>query len=105
MVWHNVITNRPNSKGDSYFTNSENKLTDGIQKECNSDTENESKMNPTRLSNIEVEEKSPSPSFNCLTPAGSNQVGVNKYEDRFEQLENFDNLPRLILSKILLIRS
>ena len=64
------------------------------------------KMNPKwTLQDYQIEEKSPSPSFNCLTPAGSNQVGVNKYEDRFEQLENFDNLPRLILSKILLIRS
>ena len=26
--------------------------------------------------------------FNCLTHADSNQVAVNKYEDRFEQLEN-----------------
>ena len=55
-----------------------------MQKECNSDTENESNVNPERLSNIEVEERSPSSSFNCLTPAGSNQVAVNKYEDRFK---------------------
>ena len=43
-------------------------------------------MNPERLSNIEVEERSPSSSFNCLTSAGSNQMAVNKYEDRFEQM-------------------
>ena len=83
-----MITNRPNSKGDSYLINSENKLMDDMQKECNSVTENESNVNPERLSNIEVEERSPSPSYNCLTPAGSNQEAVNKYEDGFEQLEN-----------------
>ena len=55
-----------------------------MQKECNSDTENESNANPERLSNIEVEERSPSFSFNCLTPAGSNQVAVNKCKDRFK---------------------
>ena len=43
-------------------------------------------MNPERLSNIEVEERSLSSSFNCLTSAGSNHVTVNKYEDRFEQM-------------------
>ena len=82
-----MITNRPNSKGDSYLINSENKLMDDMQKECNSVTENESNVNPETLSNIEVEERSPSP-VNCLTPAGSNQEAVNKYEDGFEQLEN-----------------
>ena len=81
MVRHNMITNRPNSKDDSYFVNSENKLMDDMQKECNSDIEN---VNPERLSNTEVEERSPSSSFNCLTPAGSNQMTVNKYEDRFK---------------------
>ena len=81
-----MIANHPNSKGDSYFVNSKNKLTNDMQKECTSDTENESNLNPERLSNIEVEERSPSSSFNCLTPAGSNQVAVNKYKDRFEQL-------------------
>ena len=88
MVRHNMITNRPNSKGDPYFVNSQNKLTDDMQKECNSDIENESSVNTERLLNIEVEERSPSSIFNCLTPAGSNQVAVNKYEDRFKQLEN-----------------
>ena len=68
MVRHNMITNRPNSKDDSYFVNSENKLRDDMQKECNSDTENESNVNPERLSNIGVEERSPSSSFNPLTP-------------------------------------
>ena len=67
MVRYNMITNRPNSKGDLYFVNGENKLTDNIQKECNS-TENEFNVNPERLLNIEVEERSPSSSFNCLTP-------------------------------------
>ena len=67
MVQHNMITNRPNSNGDSYFVNIENKLTDNMPKECDSDTENESNMNPERLSNIEVEERSHSSSFNCLT--------------------------------------
>ena len=84
MVRHNMTINCPNSKGDSYFVNCENKLMDDMQKECNSNTENESNVNPERLSNIEVEERSPSSSFNCLTPAGSNQVTVNKYEDRFK---------------------
>ena len=93
-----MITNRPNSKGDSYFVNSENKLTDDIQKECNSDTENESNVNPRRLSNIDVEERSP-PSFNCLTPAGSNQMAVSKFEDRFEQLENGINSLEDLINK------
>ena len=85
MVRHNmIIANHSNSKSNSYFVNSENKLTDDMQKECNSDTENESIANPERLSKIEVEERSPSSSFNCLTPAASNQVAVNKCEDRFE---------------------
>ena len=84
MVRHNMITNRPNSKDDSYFVNSENKLMDDMQKECNSDTENESNVNRERSSNFEVKERSPSSSFNCLTPAGSNHVAVNKYEDRFK---------------------
>ena len=85
MFRHNMIRNRPNSKDDSHFVNSENKLTDGMQKECNSDTENESNLNPGRLSNIELEERSSSSSFNCLTPTTSNQVVVNKYKDRFKQ--------------------
>ena len=85
-------------KDDSYFVNSENKLTDDMQNKCNSDTENESNVNPERLSNIEVEERSPSSSFNCLTPAGSNQVAVNKYEDRFEQVENrINSLENLLI--------
>ena len=62
-----MIANHPNSKGDSYFVNSKNKLTNDMQKECTSDTENESNLNPERLSNIEVEERSPSSSLNCLT--------------------------------------
>ena len=48
MVRHNMIANRPNSKGDSYFANSENKLTGDMQKEYNSDTENKSNVNPER---------------------------------------------------------
>ena len=82
MVRRNMII-CPNSKGDSCLVNSENKLTDDMQKECNSYAENESNVNPERLANIEVEERSPSFSFNCSTPASSNQVAVNKYEDRF----------------------
>ena len=88
MVQHGMITNRLNSKGDSYFVSSKNKLMDDMQKECNSGTENESNVNPERLSNIEIEERSPSSSINCLKPASSNLVVVNKYEDRFEKLEN-----------------
>ena len=68
-----------------------------MQKECNSDTE--SNMNPERLSNIEVEERSPSSSFNCLTPAGSNQVAVNKCEDHFGQLENRINSLEDLINK------
>ena len=86
MVRRNMII-RPNSKGDSCFVNSENKLTDDMQKECNSYAENESNVNP-EIANIQVEERSSSFSCNCSTPAGSNQVAVNKYEDRFEQLKN-----------------
>ena len=55
---------------------------------CNRVTENESNKDLERLPNIEIEGRSPSSSFNCLTPADSNQVAVNKYEDRFEQLGN-----------------
>ena len=33
MVPHNMITNCPNSKGDSYFVNSQIKLTDDMQKD------------------------------------------------------------------------
>ena len=44
-TWSGIIY-RPKSKGDSYFVNSENKLTDDMQKECNSDSENESNVNP-----------------------------------------------------------
>ena len=51
MVQHGMITNRLNSKGDSYFVSSKNKLMDDMQKECNSGTENESNVNPERLSN------------------------------------------------------
>ena len=65
----------------------------------NSDTENVSSVNTERSLNIEVEEKSPSSSFNCLTPAGSNQVAVNKYEDRFEQLENRINYLQDLINK------
>ena len=92
-----------NSKGDSYFVNNQNKITDDMQKGYNSDTENESKVNPERLSNIELEERSHSSSFNCLKPAGSNQVAVNKYEDHFEQLDSRKNKelvrPKTVLEK------
>ena len=94
-----MIANHPNSKGDSYFVNSKNKLTNDMQKECTSDTENESNLNPERLSNIEVEERSPSSSLNCLTPAGSNQVAVNKYKDRFEQLGSRINSSEDLINK------
>ena len=57
-------------------------------KECDPDTKNESNENLQRLSNIEIEGRSPSSSFNDLTTADSNQVAVNKYKDRSEQLEN-----------------
>ena len=33
MFRHNVITNRPNSKGNTYFVSSNIKLTDDMQKE------------------------------------------------------------------------
>ena len=55
-----------------------------MQKECNPDTENKSNENLERLSNIEIKSRSPSSSFNCLTPADSIQIAVKKYEDRFE---------------------
>ena len=58
-------------------------------------------MNPERLSNTEVEERSPSSSFNCLTSAGSNQMAVNKYEDRFEQMgKRINSLEDLINKEI-----
>ena len=88
MVWRSLITNRPNSKDDSYFVNSEVELTDDIQKECNPDTENKSSENLERLSNVKIEGRSPSSSFNCLIATNSNQIAVNRYDDRFEQLEN-----------------
>ena len=40
-----MITNRPNSKGDSYFVNSEIELTDDMQNKCNPYTKNKSKEN------------------------------------------------------------
>ena len=70
---------------------------DAMQKECNCDTENESSVNTERLLNNEVEERSSS--FNCLTPAGSNQVAVNKHDDRFEQLENRINSLEDLINK------
>ena len=70
-----------------------------MQKECNCDTENESSVNTERLLNIEVEERSPTSSFNCLTPAGSNQVAVNKHDDRSEQLENRINSLEDLINK------
>ena len=36
---------------------------------------------------------------NCLTPAGSHHVAVNKYEDRFEQLENRINSLEDLINK------
>ena len=57
-------------------------------KECDPDNENESYENLQRLSNIGIEGRSPSSRFNYLTAADSNQKAVNKYKDRFEQLEN-----------------
>ena len=50
MVRHNIITNHPNSNGDSHFVNSEIKLMDDKQKACNPDNENESNKNLERLS-------------------------------------------------------
>ena len=78
MVQHNMITNRPNYKGDSCFVNSEVELTDKKQKNCKPDIQNESIQNLQRLSNIEREGRSPSSSFNCLRPDDSNQIAVNK---------------------------
>ena len=66
---------------------------------CNRVTENESNEDLERLSNIEIEGRSPSSSFNCLTPADSNQVAVNKYEDRFEQLRNRINSLEKFINK------
>ena len=43
-VCYNMITNCPNSKCDSYFVNSEIKLTNGIQNECKHDNDNECKQ-------------------------------------------------------------
>ena len=66
---------------------------------CNRVTENESNKDLERLPNIEIEGRSPSSSFNCLTPADSNQVAVNKYEDRFEQLGNRINSLEELINK------
>ena len=79
MVRHNMITNCPNSKGDSYIVNSQNKLTDDMQKECNSGTENESNMNLERLSNIEVEERSPSSPYFEVSPDISRTLQFRKF--------------------------
>ena len=57
----------------------QNEWTPGTLNKCNENLE--------RLSNIEIEGRSPSFRFNCLTTADSNQITVNKHEDRFEQLE------------------
>ena len=64
MVWHNIVINRPKSNGDSYFVNSEIKLTGDMQKPCNTGTQNDSKENHERLSSIETGGRSPSSSFN-----------------------------------------
>ena len=79
MVRHNMITKCPNSKGDSYIVNSQNKLTDDMQKECNSDTGNESNMNPERLSNIESEERSPSSPYFEVSPDISRTLQFRKF--------------------------
>ena len=59
-----------------------------MQKVFNPNNENESNENLERLSNIEIEERSPCSSLYCITPTDSNQVAKNKNEDRFEKLEN-----------------
>ena len=83
-----MITNRPNSKGGSYFVNSEIELADDMQNERNPDTENKSNELLDRLSNIKIEARLQSSNFNRLTSADSNKIVANKYEDRFEhQLE------------------
>ena len=83
-----MITNRPNSKGGSYFVNSEIELADDMQNERNPDTENKSNELLERLSNIKIEGRLQSSSFNRLTSADSNKIAANKYEDRFKhQLE------------------
>ena len=83
-----MITNRPNSKGGSYFVNSEIELADDMQNERNPDTENKSNELLDRLSNIKIEARLQSSNFNRLTSADSNKTVANKYEDRFEhQLE------------------
>ena len=83
-----MITNRPNSKGGSYFVNSEIELADDMQNERNPDTENKSNELLDRLSNIKIEVRLQSSNFNRLTSADSNKIVANKYEDRFEhQLE------------------
>ena len=88
MVRQNMITNRPNSKGGSYFVNSEIELADDMQNERNPDTENKSNELLDRLSNIKIEARLQSSNFNRLTSADSNKIVANKYEDRFEhQLE------------------
>ena len=88
MVRQNIITNRPNSKGGSYFVNSEIELADDMQNERNPDTENKSNELLDRLSNIKIEARLQSSNFNRLTSADSNKIVANKYEDRFEhQLE------------------
>ena len=56
-----------------------------MQKECNPDTENKSNENLEKFPNTEIEGRSTSSSFNCLTPAHNNQIAVNKYEDRFDK--------------------
>ena len=59
-----------------------------MQKVFNPNNENESNENLERLSNIEIEERSPYSNLYCITPTDSNQVAKNKNEDRFEKLEN-----------------
>ena len=83
-----MITNRPDSKGGSYFVNREIELADDMQNERNPDTENKSNELLDRLSNIKIEARLQSSNFNRLTSADSNKIVANKYEDRFEhQLE------------------
>ena len=59
-----------------------------MQKVFNPNNENESNENLERLSNIEIEERSPYSNLYCITPTDSNQVAKNKNEDSFEKLEN-----------------
>ena len=59
-----------------------------MQKVFNPNNENESYKNLERLSNIEIEERSPYSILYCIAPTDSNEVAKNKNEDGFEKLEN-----------------